>query len=206
MTASYATTRHSLHGLAELVLAGPRYAGGGSMQLRADSDGIRTWDDPPVRLSGGELVSDAHRVRLDGITFADAAAAIGLTAHPLDDVYRDGPHVRPDEVIAVDPADLDVVEDALSRGDVALRRFASSVEPILWPEHFDIGITVGDVNYGVSPGDGYHEFPYAYVGPHDLRQGAFWNAPFGAVRPVTDLSDVAALVEFFREGALEAAR
>src|SRR3954467_9243279 len=84
MAATYATTRHSLHGLAELVLAGPRYAAGGSMRLRADADGIRTWDDPVVRLSGGELVADGARVAVAGLTFADAAAAVGLTAHPLD--------------------------------------------------------------------------------------------------------------------------
>jgi len=129
--------------------------------------------------------------------------AIGLSAQPLDDVYHDGPHVRPDEVIALDPADIDVVEDALARGDAALRTFAPSVEPILWPEHFDIAITVDDVNYGVSPGDGHHERPYAYVGPHQPRSGPFWNAPFGASRPLEELPDVPALVAFFLEGSDE---
>ena len=201
MSGTYATTRHSLHGLAELVLAGPRYATGGSMRLRAGVDGIRTWDDPPVRLSRGELVAGATRLPLDGLTYAAAAAAIELTAHPLDDVYHDGPHVTPDEVITMDPADVQVVEHALGRGDAALRVFSPSTEPILWPEHFDVAITLGEVNYGVSPGDGFHERPYAYVGPHARRTDAFWNAPFGAIRSLDDLSDVSSIVDFFRDGA-----
>lgn len=205
MSSSYATTRHNLHGVAELVLAGPRYTAGGSMRLRAGVDGIRTWDDPPVRLSGGDLIGEAHRVSVNGLTFADAAAAIGLSAQPLDDVYHDGPHVRPDEVIALVPADVEVVEEALARGDAALRGFAPSSEPILWPEHFDIAISLDDVNFGVSPGDAHHELPYAYVGPHQPRSGAFWNAPFGASRPLVDLADAAAVVDFFHEGAREAA-
>jgi len=205
MSASYASTRHNLHGLAELVLAGPRYRAGGSMRLRAGADGIRTWDDPPVRLSRGALVADETRIRLHGLTFGDAAAAIGLSAEPLDDVYHDGPHVRPDEVITLDPAEVDVVEEALARGDSALRTFAPELEPILWPEHFDIAISLEDVNYGVSPGDGYHQRSYAYVGPHEARRGTFWNAPFGAVRPMSGFADVDALVQFFRQGARESA-
>jgi hypothetical protein len=42
MSSPYEISRHSLHGLAELVLADPRYSTGGSMRLRADADGIRT--------------------------------------------------------------------------------------------------------------------------------------------------------------------
>jgi hypothetical protein len=204
MSASFTTTRHSLHGLAELVLAGPRYTSGGSMRLRADAEGIRTWDDPPVRLASGALLADDTRVELAGLSFADAAAAIGLTAQPLDHVYRDGPHVDPEEVIVLDQEHVALVEASLGRGDAALRAFAPSTEPILWPEHFDIAITVGEVNYGVSPGDGYHERPYAYVGPHRPRAGAFWNAPFGAARPLDALTGASSLVDFFDEGAREA--
>ena len=45
------------------------------------------------------------------------------------------------------------------------------------------GIGVDEVNYGMSPGDGFHAAPYAYVGPWTPREGAFWNVPFGALRP-----------------------
>lgn len=201
---SYATTRRSLHGLAELVLAGPRLRAGGLIRLRVRADGITTWDEPQVRLSGGRLVSGAVEVPLDGLTFAEAAARIGLEASRLDDVYHDGPGVAPDEVITLVGDEVLVLEEALLRGDRALRAFSESEEPILWPEHFDVGITVDQVNYGVSPGDGYLERPYAYVGPHrsrDSLEGEFWNAPFGAARLLDELTDVAAVAGFFREGA-----
>jgi hypothetical protein len=57
------------------------------------------------------------------------------------------------------------------------------------------------VNYGVSPGDAHLEVPYAYVGPPGVVAGAFWNAPFGASRPVSDLGDATTTAAFFREGA-----
>ncbi len=106
----------------------------------------------------------------------------------------------------LDPHHVAVLEDALGRGDAALRAFAPESEPILWPEHFDVAITVDEVNYGVSPGDGHHGAPYAYVGPHQVPEGPFWNAPFGASRPVAELTDLSSVVAFFRDGAHEVAR
>lgn len=204
MSATYAVTRHSLHGIAELVLAGPRYVAGGSMRLRAGPDGICTWDDPAVLLSGGELVTGTTRLPVDGLTYAAAAVGLGLVAQPLDHVYHDGPHVSPDDAVSLDPDQTAVVEDALRQGDAALRRFAPGMEPVLWPEHFDVAVTADEVNYGVSPGDGFLDRPYAYVGPHQPSTGPFWNAPFGAARLLADLGGVDALVAFFTEGAAAA--
>jgi hypothetical protein len=53
---------------------------------------------------------------------------------------------------------------------------------VLWPEHFDLGVTVDEVDYGCSPGDAAIPQPYLYVGPHagPPVRDAFWNAPFGA--------------------------
>jgi len=68
-------------------------------------------------------------------------------------------------------------------GDRALQNLDPAQVPVLWPEHFDIGITVAEVNYGVSPGDASIGEPYAYVGPWHVPDGAFWNQPFGAARP-----------------------
>ena len=203
MTGTYATTRHSLHGLAELVLAGPRYATGGSMRLRSGADGIRTWDDPPVRLARGELVAGSTRVPLDRLTYAAAAAAIELGAHPLDDVYHDGPHVAPDDVITLDPAHVQVVEDALARGDAALRAFSPSTRSrCSGPSTSISGITLDEVNYGVS-------------GRRRLLRGAvrLCRAVGAARRGLlertlrrrslrsTDLSDVDSVVDFFRDGS-----
>ena len=51
---TYAETRRSVHGLAELVLAGPRYRSSGQMRLRVLPDGIGTWEQPGPRFSSGE--------------------------------------------------------------------------------------------------------------------------------------------------------
>lgn len=205
-TDSYTQTRRSLHGLAELVLAGPRFRETGDLRLRVRTEGIGTWDGPVVSLSGGELVTATGKVAVDGLTITEAASRVGLRPSPLDDVYGDGPHVAPSETVSLDPASVRVVETAFRLGDEALREFSPAAERTLWPEHFDVATTVDGVNYGVSPGDGYLDRPYAYVGPHDPRTGAFWNAPFGAARIVDELSDVAGIVAFFSEGARLAAR
>ena len=79
---------------------------------------------------------------------------------------------------------------------------------VLWPEHFDVGMDRDEVNYGVSPGDGFCPEPYAYVGPWafsgraatDPADAAFWNAPFGASRTIRALGDEAGVLAFFEEG------
>ena len=76
---------------------------------------------------------------------------------------------------------------------------------MLWPEHFDVAIDAGEVNYGVSPGDGSCPEPYAYVGPWHFgersgRDDDFWNASFGASRTVRELGDQAGVLAFFRAG------
>ena len=205
-TDSYTRTRRSLHGLAELVLAGPRFRETGDLRLRVRPEGIGTWDGPVVALAGGQLVTPTARLDVHGLTISEAAMQAGLEASPLDDVYRDGPHVAPSETVHLDAGSVQVVETAFRLGDEALREFSPAAERTLWPEHFDVATTVDGVNYGVSPGDGYLGQPYAYVGPHDLLTGDFWNAPFGAVRLVDDLANVAGITAFFSEGAQLVAR
>jgi hypothetical protein len=108
--------------------------------------------------------------------------------------------VAPDEPVHVDPAAAAVLADCYAAGDGALRRLFPDLEPVLWPEHFDLGVTSDEVNYGVSPGDGYLPEPYAYVGPWQPRTGEFWNAPFGAARRLADLAGADGLFAFFGEG------
>jgi hypothetical protein len=105
------------------------------------------------------------------------------------------------EIIRLDRESVRRVEDVLLLGDAALTEFRPDAEPVLWPEHFDVAITAGGVNYGVSPGDAYSPLPYAYVGPPQPVVGEFWNTPFGAARQLSALRDVAGTVAFFREGA-----
>jgi hypothetical protein len=86
-----------------------------------------------------------------------------------------------------------------------LSRLAPESTPVLWPEHFDVGISLDEVNYGVSPGDAHLDEPYAYAGPWQPRQGSFWNASFGATRPLRLLPGSTALLDFFMEARDRAA-
>jgi hypothetical protein len=190
-------TRISLHAIAELLLAGPQYDACADIRLRVTPGGIGTVGVPDLRLERFELVSPTGRHPLSG-TYAAAAAALGVTPRRLGDVYADTVDVELGDEITADPAHVAVLLEAFARGDAGLRAFAASEEPVLWPEHFDIGISIGEVNYGVSPGDAVIPVPYAYVGPWTRRQGEFWNHDFGAAQPLTELDDLAA---FFAEGA-----
>ena len=43
--------------------------------------------------------------------------------------------------------------------------------------------------------------PYAYVGPWAVPAADdFWDAPFGAARPISELADADAVLAFFVEG------
>jgi hypothetical protein len=197
-----ALTRRSLHGLAELVLAGPQYRACGRIELRASPGGFATVADPRVRLAGIELVAQDARLSVSGRTYSELATAIGVTASALDDVYSDGPGCGVDDVCEVEPAAVEELGAAFELGDVALRQLAPAATPVLWPEHFDIAIELDRANFGVSPGDAFLPRPYAYVGPWQREglAGEFWNAPFGAARPLTDLADADAVVAFFVTG------
>jgi hypothetical protein len=212
-------TRRAWHAVAELVLAGPEHRATGEIALRVRPGGFATTTAPDLRVEGGFLVAGDRRVPIDGSTPAALAAAVGVDAGKPKDLYHDGSGVEPDEVLTLDEAAAATLADAFERGYAALRALAPAETPILWPEHFDVGITVDAVNYGVSAGDGYLAVPYAYVGPHTRREGElrelasetsrqgrelasetsrqFWNAPFGAARPVADLPD---LLAFFVAG------
>lgn len=198
---AYTRTRHSLHGLAELVLAGPQYRQQGSIKLRVQGEGFRTRDEPVVAVSGSALATADIKVDVHGLTFAQAAARIGLEASRLDDVYSDGPKISPDDAIHLDATAVRQVEHAFALGDQALRRFNELADPILWPEHFDVAIEIGEVTFGVSPGDRYFDRPYAYVARPGPFTGEFWNAPFGAARLLAELAGVDGIVAFFRQGA-----
>ena len=194
-------TRRSLHAVAELVFAGPQYRESGEIALRVTADGFETRFPPGLRLSGLTVLSPTRgTVEIVGRTCGELAAALGMTAGGPDGLYPDGSGVEPDEPLTGSAEEAAELIGALAVGDAALRRLAPDEEPILWPEHFDVGISVAEVNYGVSPGDAYLAEPYAYVGPWQRRGGSFWNAPFGAARPVRDLSTVDEVLSFFIEG------
>jgi len=194
-------TRRSLHAVAELVLAGPQYAATGTIRLRVVPGGFATTAGPELRVAGGSLVGPGPDLPMDGLTPRTLAGAVGLEPRALGEVFADASAVGLDDELSVDEIDARVLLDALVLGDAGLRVFAPGTEPVLWPEHFDVAVTVGEVNYGVSPGDGYLPVPYAYIGPWaPPATDEFWSAPFGAVRAMTDLADADVVRAYFAEG------
>jgi hypothetical protein len=138
---------------------------------------------------------------VDNATPVALAAALGLEARRLDAVYDDGSDVGLDEVLHVEDSAARVLSDAWGMGDEALRLLDPTQVPVLWPEHFDVGISVGRVNYGVSPGDSGSATPYAYVGPWTVPVGdGFFDRPFGAARTIAELGSADAVLSFFEEG------
>jgi hypothetical protein len=194
------STRRSLHAVAELLLAGPQFRASGTIRLQVLPGGFGTVAAPDLRVEDTELVTTGGRFALTGTSCAALAAAAGIDLGAPAGLYGEGCDVGPEEVLHLDAAAAARILDGFARGAAALRRLAPDQQPVLWPEHFDLGITVDEVNYGVSPGDAQLPEPYAYVGPWTRREGAFWNVPFGAARPLGELTDVHALAGFFAAG------
>ena len=112
--------------------------------------------------------------------------------------------LAPETALDIDPAAAQRLYRSLYAGGYALKQVFGDQSPVLWPEHFDVAVTEDEVNYGVSAGDAQHPTPYAYVGPWAVPTGPFWNAPFGALRPLDPDHDVDRLTTeiaaFFRDG------
>jgi hypothetical protein len=157
-----------------------------------------------VRVADAELVWEGGQAPLVG-TCRELAATAGIDIGRPEGVYSDTSTLEADAPLAVEPTAAKLICGWFGLGDAAQRAFAPEAEPVLWPEHFDLGISLDEVNYGISPGDAGHPGPYAYVGPWEVREGEFWNVSFGALRSAEDLPDVEAIVEFFTAGR-EAAR
>jgi len=199
-TARLVVARHALHAVAELLLAGPQYRASGTIRLRVQPGGFATVAEPALRVEGAELVAGDRRLALPGATCAALAGALGVEAGAPAGLYSEGSGADAEKVLDFDPAAADLLLGCFAEGDTALRLFAPDQQPVLWPEHFDLGITLDEVNYGVSPGDAYAPEPYAYVGPWTRRDGDFWNAPFGATRPMSELAGAEAVAAFFTTG------
>lgn len=193
-------TRAALHAVSELVLAGPQHRASGTIQLRVSPGGFRTWAEPALAVVGTDLVAHGAAFPISGRTARELAALVDVVAGVPFGVYADGSGVGLDDQLIVDAAAAAQIAEAYSRGDAALRLLAPDVEPVLWPEHFDVGIRVHDINYGVSPGDGYLPEPYAYVGVDAVPiDDPYWNAPFGVTRPMTCFADAAGVRDFFAD-------
>lgn len=197
-----AGARRALHGVAELVLAGPQYRATGKLRLGVVPGGFATILTPRLRVDGVQVTGDEGvSVAIDGRTPRALGAELGIAAGRPQGAYGDGSGVDPGETLSLDAGQASVILGALALGQEALLAFAPGETPVLWPEHFDVAIRVGEVNFGVSPGDGFSAEPYAYVGVAAAPAGdAFWNAPFGAAVPLRELPGAAGVSGFFTEG------
>jgi hypothetical protein len=170
------TTRETLHRLAEQVMAPEQRAAIGTIRLQVVPDGFATrWFPRADQIP--------QRLRVEGTDLIRETDGSG-------DRETDGGGDR--EPIAGDPssAAAAVLYAWYGLGARVLGEIAAGVGPaageiVLWPEHFDLAMTVDaatKVNLGFSPGDEFCEQPYVYAGPWQTRTGPFWNAPFGAYR------------------------
>jgi hypothetical protein len=150
-----------------------------------------------ARIAGAEGVTAA----IGGRTPRAIGAELGVEIGRPEGLYADGSGVGPDETLALDAKQAGLIMGALALGHDALTAFAAGESPVLWPEHFDVAIRVHDMNFGVSPGDGFCAEPYAYVGVASVPAGdRFWNAPFGAAVPLREFPDAPAVTGFFAAG------
>lgn len=207
------TTRTSLHQVAEHVLSAARKRATGEIALLPGPGGVRTPPLPDGRvlavIDGDIAVIDDDGERRSPLTTARAAADfVGIepgfpwTKHPP------GTESRPDAQLEVDPDAARVLAGWFALGDSALRELAERLTPgaeptpQIFPEHFDLAITVAEVNYGASPGDEAIPTPYLYVGPFGgppAGDQSFWNAPFGAYTTIGDVGTPAEGLAFFLE-------
>ncbi len=201
----YVTTRRQLRGIAESFIAGPQYRSAGTIRLAVRLDGF-TGVSIPVAVHGTEFVWGEDATALTG-TVGALAAVTDLDVGPPEGVYEVADPLAAETVLDIDPEAAELIHHSLYAGGFALTSALPDQHPVLWPEHFDVAATADEVNYGVSPGDDFHQLPYAYVGPWTSRIGVFWNAPFGAfmtLDPSHDVDRLAADIgEFFERGRAE---
>ena len=211
----YASTRESLRALACYVISPARKARTGRIGLRPVGEGFGTppfEDGTRIVVRGDQLARDPGE-STPITTLRAGAEFLGIDLSPDPGVGRDLPPFAPDEELAVDRTSSLLLGGWYALGQQVLdeltrTRPAGSVsEAQLWPEHFDLAVTVeleggAKVNVGFSPGDSFSDQPYAYVGPHDTAglQGPYWNAPFGAYLPYSGIASAEAALAFIDDG------
>jgi len=205
-------TRTSWHRVAEHVLAAGQFAAKGTIRLRPYPGGFATTvglDDRQLAVVGDELlVIRGDTVRSEPLTTLGRAARFAGVELGLRGSYPPSTSPDPDAPLPVDPTAARWLADWFALGEAALRRFAAELgqpmEPVLWPEHLDLGVVLDAVNYGCSPGDEAMPEPYLYVGPHEGPPSghAFWNTSFGATAAASRIRDEADTAVFFVQGRM----
>lgn len=217
----FIATRMALQRVATHVLARRRFAVTGRFGLRATPGGFGTPAfGPPdavevIRVAGATLVhevgGDARRISLSGATLREVSTAVGANLVTPFEAGHDTPGLGDvDEPLPIDDTAAVTLGDWFDLGWRILDQVSatgsgpSAIQ--LWPEHFDAGCSVpigpgaeDRCNLGVSPGDGFCQEPYLYVGPWGTNRPGdqrWWNAPFGAVLLRRDVGSVGEGVAF----------
>jgi hypothetical protein len=206
------TTRTSWHRLAEHVLAAGQFAAAGTIRLRPHPGGFATTvglGDRQLAVVADELlVIRGGDVRSERLTTLGRAAQFAGVDLGLRGSYPPSTSAGADAPLPVDLTAARRLADWFALGESALRRFTAELghpmEPVLWPEHFDLGVVLEAVNYGCSPGDAAIPEPYVYVGPHEgpTSGHAFWNTSFGATAAASRIHDESETATFFRQGRM----
>lgn len=195
------STRQSLHAVVEQVLAGPQHRASGTVRLRVDPGSLHTVAPPAMSLTSSRVTGPGGEASLlEPTTARDLAQAVGVDVGAPQDLYGDHAPMGPDDRLSVDAEAATALLEWFAVGTAALLQFAPGQTAVLWPEHFDLAVTVDGVSYGVSPGDGWSPQPYAFVGPHERPEDPFFDAPFGAARTWDHVPDAASIVAFFTDG------
>jgi hypothetical protein len=217
-----------LHRVAAHVLARRRFEVAGRFGLRAAPGGFATPAFGPepevVRVSAGMLVREVGaRASVVAIASSSLRELAAFAGADIESEFTCGPDTPGagdvDAPLGLDENECARLAQWWALGWPVLDRMTTAADGVsdpatvqLWPEHFDAATTVTtrkaeQVNLGFSPGDGFSEQPYLYVGPWSAERPGdpgYWNAPFGAVlhhdRVATAADPVAACLAFLRTG------
>jgi len=210
LPAAFGATRASLHLVAARVLGAARYASVGRLGLVVVPGGFATpaFDGRQLLVIDGQLSDGTHRQPITTLTDACAFAGVDPTAptHRVLDLPAD-----PSAPLTVESTAARLLADWFAFSQSLLESLPVDPDPAgepsaiqLWPEHFDLAREIGPpgarANYGASPGDASTDTPYLYVGPHELRDGPFWNAPFGAALTYDEIGQGSDPRVFFSTG------
>ena len=219
-----ATTRGSLHAVGEHVLGAALYRGRRRIGLRQFTGGFATQNYLHLRdgaaverramvvgteiiVRDDDLAGGIIEDRAPITTLAAAGALVHVVPVMPADMYTPAPLRAVDEELVVDAAAAAFLAELTAIGYAALVILCAHfvhdepVEVQLWPEHFDLATSFAQVNYGLSPGDAGHPWPYFYVGPWSPSPvGDFWNEPFGASLEVQEVPTVDEVLAFFGTG------
>ena len=219
------TTRRSLHAVGEHVLGAALFKGRHRIGLRQFTGGFATQNYLHIRdgaaverramvvgtdivvrdddLAGGTIVERAPLT-----TLAAAGTLVDVEpGMPADCGYPPEPMPPVDQQLEVDAEAAAFFAEVTAIGYAALVVLCAHFvdedpdEIQLWPEHFDLATSFAEINFGLSPGDAGHPWPYVYVGPWSPpEQEGFWNEPFGASLTLQEVPTVDQVLTFFGEG------